>query len=414
MLGSGELVFGESLDTDKEILRNVLDALEDYTTDKQEFIKSKISQLKNVNISFHYQYNINGVELVSYPATILLEAISRGNSDLPDYIIAKGGDINFKFSNVEDIVSYLAHDYNFPAIEKILNLGAFANKVNDKGAIALHNSAWCEFYYIKYSSRDLTKILLKNGFDILKEVKYEYYKNMLSPIFSEGYDIGEAPIKFIPLAWLKDELKSAVPTNNIYKFELYRGLKYYENKGDIEKDEASNYYPSDKGIDFANGCFADLYTMLVELDLTSKTNRTILDSITKNASNLTQQLMDTSFEEPIKPVDMKQIGTRFAQKIHQKLNVKKYEFTSEWYKFLNLCKKTENLGNLKILPPELIANIGYFVIDALQEESIANTQKGFVARPLISELQSIKDSLQEFETLLSGLSSDEFNFSADI
>ncbi|MCC2646273.1 MAG: hypothetical protein K0R02_338, partial [Rickettsiaceae bacterium] len=140
-----------------------------------------------------------------------------------------------------------------------------------------------------------------------------------------------------------------------------------------------------------------------ELDLNSKTNRTILDSVTKNATNLTTQLFDTEYEEPIKPVDVKQIGVRFSQKIHQKLNVKKYEFTSEWYKFLILCKETENLGNLKILPPELIANIGYFVIDALQTELVANAQKGFVARPLISELQAIEESLQEFETLLSGI-----------
>jgi hypothetical protein len=413
MCSIGELALGESSHTDKEILRNVIEALKDNPCNKKEFIKSQISQLKNVNISFCYKFNINGVAFSSPPSTILLEALKKGSSDLTDYIIAKGANINFKFSNVEDIVSYLAHDYNFPAIEKILNLGAFANKVNDKGAIALHDSACCEFFSIKYLSRDLTKILLKNGFDILKEVKYEYYKYMLSPMFSDGYEIGEAPIKFIPLTWIKDELKSAVPTNNIYKFELYRGLKYYENKGNIKKEESLSYYPSNKAIDFINGCFADLSKKMVELDLNSKTSRTIIDALTKNAANLITQLMDTSFEEPIKPIDLKQLGARFSQKIHQKLNVKKYEFTSEWYKFLILCKETENLGNLKILPPELISNIGYFVIDALQTELVTNAQKGFVARPLISELQAIEESLQEYETLLSGLSSDEFNNSHD-
>ncbi|MCC2646411.1 MAG: ankyrin repeat protein, partial [Rickettsiaceae bacterium] len=164
-------------------------------------------------------------------------------NDECEFLISHGVNINHKNNLGMDALSSLSRLYNMSMIRKLLALGAYINIADIKGATALHCSTIIEFNPLLLSSYGLTKLLLQNGFDVLQKMNNvcTIFSFFVDPRERVKYEIGEAPIKYLPLAWIKDELKSPVPTNNIYKFELYRGLKYYENKGNIKKEESLSY-----------------------------------------------------------------------------------------------------------------------------------------------------------------------------
>ncbi|MDF2964685.1 MAG: ankyrin repeat protein [Rickettsiaceae bacterium] len=352
--------------------------------------------------------DINNID--SYGSSALMHLNKNFNNDEFEFLINHGVNINKKDNFGIDTLSYFALNNYSLGVEKLLAIGAYANITDNSGATALHWSALLENFKHKYSSRKITKIFLRNGFDVLQVVKSKSTTIVdYGTRQEEGYDIGEAPIKYIPLKWIIEQLNGGGSLNPIYQLELYRGLKFYENKGEIQKLEVEEYYPSHNGNDFTKGCFSELQEKLIHLKADNKISRNIIDSVVKNATNLTNQLFDTEFDEHINLGDFQYMAYKFMQEVSYKVREKKAEFYSNWHYFLGLCKDKDFLGNLKFLPQDIVK----YIISLSLEGNSTDCSQGFVAGKTFHELHLIENSLGEFENTLSGLISSEYNTTPD-
>ncbi|MCC2646412.1 MAG: arp [Rickettsiaceae bacterium] len=391
-------------------------------------IAKKLVELgANVNVrnKFGYsplQYEDYSLSLSQLKTSISINPDEKYNTEKLDFLITKGADVNHHIEDQEywyiikdNVLQTYAKYYKIPAVKKLLSAGAYINDSNNWGWTALHYSAKLEHDYCAYGDRVLSKLFLEKGFDILQrskisEITFTSFGDPapIYPVYREG----DSPIKFIPVSWIRKELKKNLKCS-IYSFELYRGIKFKELHKKISKTEAVNFYPSFKGIDFAKGCFTELKEQLNSISLDTPVNRNIVNSIVKNSCNLTRQLFNTNYEEPIQLQDFKSVSRDFIKSVCIKIDLKKGGFTNAWYKVLCLCKEEKNLGYLSVLPKELKVYIGSYLLSGLKSGELIENGKGFAPRPIFDELKSIVDSLQKFETLLSGLSSDEFNNSHD-